>query len=126
MILCTGLWLNIHLAISTQHFSIAVVMRPRVDYTNKAGDYLRTSKSRHCPLTHSRLRWSSAWCNHLNPWQKVLSWVEDTTCDIANFTSAPLKSASRDWSAKVPQVWVNIQHHYNQTKPNLGGSNLTD
>ena len=40
-------------------------------------------------------------------------------CDIANFTPAPPKSTSRDWSAEVPQVWVSIQSPFNQTKPNL-------
>ena len=48
------------LTVSTQHFSFVVAMRLHVDNTNKAGDYLRTSKSRCCLLTHSRLRWSSA------------------------------------------------------------------
>ena len=88
-----------------------VAIRLCVDNTNKAGDYLRTSKSQRCLLTHSQLRQSSAWCSQLNPWQKVPSWVEDTTCNIANFASAPLKSTSRDWSAEAPQVWVSIQHH---------------
>jgi hypothetical protein len=36
--LYTGLWLRLLLAISTLHFSFAVAMRLRVDYTNKAGD----------------------------------------------------------------------------------------
>ena len=105
--------------LSIQHFSFTVVIRLRVDNTNKAGDYLRTSKSQHCLLTHSHLRQSSARRNQLSPWQKVSSWAEDTTCDVANFTPAPPKSTSRDWSAEALQVWVSIQHHYDQTKPNL-------
>ena len=53
----------------------------------------------------------------------VSSWAEDTSCDDANFALAPPKSASKDWSAKAPQVWVSIQHRYNQTKPNFYGCN---
>ena len=54
MILCTGLRLNIHLAISMSLFSFPVVTRLGVDYTNKVGDSL----SRHPSLvlgllTHS-------------------------------------------------------------------------
>ena len=80
-----------------------------------------TSKLQHCPLTHSWLRQSSAWHNQLNPWQKVPSWVEDTACNAANFASAPPKSASRDWSAEAPQVWVSIPMPLNQTKQQPGG-----
>ena len=47
------------------------------------------------------------------------SWAEDTSCDDANFALAPPKSASKDWGAEALQVWVSIQHHYDQTKPNL-------
>ena len=53
----------------------------------------------------------------------VSSWAEDTLCDDANFALAPPKSASKDWSAEAPQVWVSIQSPLNQTKPNLSGYN---
>ena len=51
----------------------------------------------------------------------VSSWAEDTSCDDANFALAPPKSASKDWSAEAPQVWVSIPMPLNQTKQQPGG-----
>ena len=44
VILWTGLWLRLLLAISILHFSFAVAIRPHVGYTNKVGS-LETFKS---------------------------------------------------------------------------------